>query len=752
MGNEQAREHPENSPQNNFFLYVNGDWLKDESIKIPEEYPIWGSFQMLRDESLKAQIEIMKEVAAKYQGDKRSLSDEEKCLAQVYLKSLARFEQWSTGKGDYSMLSLELDQLATSITGTGEEFRSNLAQYFAKSERMQISSPVSFFVMPNLKDSGNNILQVGKGGLSLPSRDYYFEANFQKQREMFLDHLQKVETLLKSDESIKLGENFAAAVMRFEKKLAQINMTSAQSRKYDLYFTLTTIDGLATGINTHNHLAEKDDLYKEGTEFDGDADSEILTKPGYTVSDEHKEEIKDFIGKLMDEMDVEKSLQANYKEHYGQGSDDDINKLAVFDGDYFRRVFKLLFAEHNREDLKAYLQYKLIRASSSYCTKDLDEEVFDFYSRKLSGKKAQPSDEKRTVNLVNAWLGMALGKLYVAKHFSEEHKENVKSMIGDVTGVMESSIQMNDWLTPPTKEAAVEKLSKFKVKIGYPDKWRTYDGLSFSDDDTLFAMMRKVAEFEYKKDFLDDLNTPKDATKWGMTPQTVNAYFSPLNNEIVFPASILQPPFYNREVSDLQFRLDCPRDTPGLVTAANYGGIGAVIAHEITHGFDDQGRKFDGEGNMRDWWVKEDEERFLVKANMINAQADEYKFEDIDATTGQKTIHRMNGKLCTGENLADLGGLSLGVQAMLRNLHHSNAVIHASRKKIHLQVFFCSWACVWKSKTTKEYKIKKLATDPHAPEDFRGNLVRNIPYYYEAWTVKSKDKMYLKPEDRVVMW
>ena len=534
---------------------------------------------MLRDESLKAQIEIMKEVSVKYQADKRSGSEEEKCLAQVYLKSLSRFEEWNNGKGSYSMLAMELDQLSASLTGSGDEFRSNLASYFAKSQKLQTSYPLSFFVMPNLKDSGNNILQVGAGGLSLPSRDYYFEANFEKQRELFLDHLQKVESLLKADKAINLEENFAASVMRFEKKLAQINMTKAQSRKYDLYFTLSTIDGMSNEINELNALVEKDALYQTGSEFDADPDAEVLTTPGYQVSDEEKEQIKDFVGKMIDGMEVAKPLSENYKKNYGDGSDEDVYKLAVFDGDYFRRVFKILFADHNRSDMKAYLQYKLIRASSSYCTKALNEEVFDFYSRKLSGKKAQQSDEKRTVNLVNAWLGMALGKLYVAKHFPEGHKENVKSMIGDITGVMETSIMSNDWLTQKTKEAAVEKLSKFKVKIGYPDKWRTYDGLSFNDEDSLFAMMRKVAEFEYGKDFLDELNTPKDKTKWGMTPQTVNAYFSPLNNEIVFPASILQPPFYNRQVSDLEFQLECPNDTPGLVEAANYGGIGAVIAH-----------------------------------------------------------------------------------------------------------------------------------------------------------------------------
>lgn len=534
---------------------------------------------MLRDESLKAQIELMQELAAKYQAEKHNMSEEEKCLAQTYLKSMTRFEEWKAGKGNYAMLAMGLEQLSGSLSGEGEEFRTNLAAYFAQCEKFKMSYPLSFFVMPNLKDSGNNILQVGSGGLSLPSRDYYFEANFDKQRELFLDHLQKIQVLVEEDPSIKLEENFAAAVMRFEKKLAQINMTRAQSRNYDQYFTLTTIDGMSESINSLAHLAEKDGLYQSGSEFEGNPDAEVLTKPGHNVSDEHKEEIKDFLGKMIDGMDVAQPLRENYANSYGEGTDEEIHKLAVFDGDYFRRVFTLLFAEHNRSDMKAYLQYKVIRSCASFCTKGLDEEVFDFYSRKLSGKKAQQSDEKRTVNLVNAWLGMALGKIYVAKHFAEEHKENVKAMIADVTNVMETSINMNDWLTPKTKEAAIEKLRKFKVKIGYPDKWRTYEGLSFNDDDTLFTMLRKVAEFEYRKDFLNELNVPKDKTKWGMTPQTVNAYFSPLNNEIVFPASILQPPFYHRTPSDLQFKLECPQDTPGIVEAANYGGIGAVIAH-----------------------------------------------------------------------------------------------------------------------------------------------------------------------------
>lgn len=306
-------------------------------------------------------------------------------------------------------------------------------------------------------------------------------------------------------------------------------------------------------------------------------------------------------------------------------------------------------------------------------------------------------------------------------------------------------------------------MEKFVVKIGYTDKWKSYDLLKFESSDNMFIMQQKVNAFEFKTEFLEKLNTKKDKSRWEMTPQTVNAYFHPMNNEIVFPAAILQPPFYTKTFQGVQFPLS--QKDPNMLMAVNFGAIGAVIAHEITHGYDDQGRKFDHEGNINDWWQKEDTELFSAKTDLMAKQAELWTFEDTgeendkeekdqkeekgdDKTDGKKdsNIHRMNGQLTMGENLADLGGMSLACQALVKRLGAQE------NRKVYLEAFFRSWANVWKSKQTNAFTIQRLATDPHAPNSFRANLVKNVDFFYEVFDVKPGDAMYVAPEKRVQMW
>lgn len=357
--------------------------------------------------------------------------------------------------------------------------------------------------------------------------------------------------------------------------------------------------------------------------------------------------------------------------------------------------------------------------------------------------------------LVSNWLGELLGKIYVAKFFSAEDKETVRGMVGEVLDVMTKSLAGNDWLTDATKEQAQKKLSKFVVKLGYPDKWKNYDLLELLASDSLFVMNQKVSAFEHRLEFVEKLNSVKDKTKWEMNPQDVNAYYHPLNNEIVFPAAIMQPPFYMRSLDAVDFDLSTMnKDTPELLSAVNFGAIGAVIAHEITHGYDDQGRKFDADGNMNDWWQEEDTKLFKKKCELMAEQAVTWKYEEApeqasDAPAGvpaaAPTVHTMNGELTMGENLADLGGMSLACQALQK---------HCGDKLTpdHLKAFYYSWANVWKQKETKASIIKALATDPHAPCSFRGNLCKNVNSFYEAFPCAEGDAMYLAPEKRVCMW
>jgi len=320
-------------------------------------------------------------------------------------------------------------------------------------------------------------------------------------------------------------------------------------------------------------------------------------------------------------------------------------------------------------------------------------------------------------------------------------------MVGDVLKVMERSLQTNDWLTEQTKKLALHKLSKFVVKIGYPDKWKNYDALDFEPTDSLFVLQQKVNAFEFQTEFLDKINSKKDRTKWEMTPQTVNAYFHPMNNEIVFPAAILQPPFYSSSLETCELALplgyqDAEKASQWL-SAINFGAIGAVIAHEITHGYDDQGRKFDHEGNIKDWWQPADAELFAAKTKLMGAQAEKWAFVEEGET---RKTHTLNPQLTMGENLADLGGLSLACQGLLSRFGGCD------NQRDLLSLFFASWANVWKGKQTSAYTVQQLMTDPHAQNPFRANLVKNVDAFHETFGVVAGDAMWLAPDQRVRMW
>mmetsp|Transcript_18885 Transcript_18885/g.24664 ORF Transcript_18885/g.24664 Transcript_18885/m.24664 type:complete len:738 (-) Transcript_18885:176-2389(-) len=728
--------------RDDFFEYVNHDWLADETITIPPEYPRWGSFTKLADDSLKNQIGLLKTIVSK----KPSNSEEEK-LAQVWAASMNRFESWENGGGDYSCIAAEFKILTSNLElgSDSSTWSKGLANYFSRCQQIGIKYPLSWDKGANLEDPDNVILDFAPSGLSLPSRDYYFEENFEKERKMWKDHLQKVAKLVGS----VVVEGFADKVVKFETKLAMITMKRDQSRLYDKYYTVSTLDDMIQGINAINHLEDKEANYK-GSEalFESDSDKKVLTSSKWEVEESFIPSIESFVSDMCEHLNLRELMSENYRKNYADKSEADLKaaefRLTVFDGDYLRRIFYVLFNGDNQQDIIAYLQYRIIRFSSSFCTKDLNEEFFDFYSRKLHGQEEQKSHEKRSMSLVNAWLGELMGKVYVSKYFSEQDKTNVEGMIEDILGIMADSLRTNDWLTEETKTKAAKKLERFVVKIGYPSKWKEYDSLTFADGDDLFKMHAKVNAFEYEKEFAEKVNTPKDKTEWHMTPQTVNAYFHPLNNEIVFPAAILQPPFYANSLDHVDFDFGTSERTDDMLLAINFGGIGAVIAHEITHGYDDQGRKFDADGKLNNWWGDEDLELFKSKTNTMLKQAESYVYKD----SQNSKEHRMNGELTMGENLADLGGLSLACKGMLARLRGRNT----ADRQLLLQLFFKSWANVWKIKQTNEYSIQQLATDPHAPAPFRGNLVKNNEYFYEAFPVKEGDAMFLKPEDRVSMW
>ena len=729
--------------EDSFYNEANGWWANDESIQIPGEYSSWGSFIQLHDASLKVQVEMCKDLSEK------ASNEDEKKVAMIWNARMSKFKEWDAGKGDYAPILGELAELSALPLDSADAWSAALGKHFAKCIKSGISIPLSFDKGPNLSDSEHVVLDLSPSSGSLPSRDYYTEANFSEQRAQFKEHLTKVAAL------VGLETDFAERVMRFETKLAQISMKPDQSRQYDQYFTVTTLDGFLSGANEMKALADKLENYGANTVEAGDPDAAVLKETGYRLDAQQMPAVEAFVRLLYSELGLEACLKKNYKEQYtdqkGEGATLPASpetaelRMIVFDGDFFRRVFPLILSVHNARDLVAYMKYNVIKWGGGYCTKALDEEIFDFHSRKLGGQKEQKSPEKRTVGIVNSWAGELLGKVYVDRFFSLDDKVKLQSMIGEVLDVMRRSLKTNDWLTAPTKDKALAKLAKFTTKIGFPDKWKDHARLSFEAGDDILALRRKVAAFELQSEFYEKVNTPKDKTKWEMHPHQVNAYFHPLNNEIVFPAAILQPPFYHKQLHEVQFCLELDSG-PQHLDAVNFGAIGAVIAHEITHGYDDQGRKFDDCGNIADWWQEADAELFKAKTQKMKAQAEQYVY--IDTESGAE--HKMNGDLTMGENLADLGGMSLAVQALEERI--KEGAVDADTAKLFYQLFFRSWANVWKSKNTNADTVKKLSTDPHAPPPFRCNLVKNVDLYYTAFDVEEGSANYLPKEQRVQMW
>jgi putative endopeptidase len=391
----------------------------------------------------------------------------------------------------------------------------------------------------------------------------------------------------------------------------------------------------------------------------------------------------------------------------------------------FFTAMALAYKDVPLDQWKTWLAWQVIHASAPFLNKAAVDEDFNF-GRLLSGATELPARWKRGVNAVEAAMGEAAGKLYVARHFPPEAKVRMQQLVKNLIEAYRQDIQELDWMSPETRQKAVEKLAKFTPKIGYPEKWRDYSKLEIRRDD-LLGNVRRADAFELDRD-LAKLGKPVDRSEWGMTPQTVNAYYNPLFNEIVFPAAILQPPFFDKDADD----------------AVNYGGICAVIGHEIGHGFDDQGSKYDGDGNMTNWWTDADRKEFERRANLLIEQYNGF-------SPAQLPGQHVNGALTIGENIGDLGGLTIAYKAYKLSLKGSEAPALDGRTGD--QRFFLGWAQIWRAKYRDAELTRRLAVDPHSPAEFRCNgVVRNLPEFYAAFGVKQGDKLWLSPDRRVRIW
>lgn len=396
--------------------------------------------------------------------------------------------------------------------------------------------------------------------------------------------------------------------------------------------------------------------------------------------------------------------------------------------------FAQVWEESTEEELREYLRWQIILARAPYLSKDIVTTHFNFYGKTLNGQEEQRDRWKRGVGFVNGGVGEAVGKVYVAKHFPPDYKQKMEQLVADLLAAYHESISQLDWMTEETKVKALDKLSTFITKIGYPNKWRDYSSLIVTDDD-LIANVRSIARFNNDR-AIEKLGTPVDRDEWYMTPQTVNAYYNPTANEIVFPAAILQPPFFDADADP----------------AWNYGGIGAVIGHEIGHGFDDQGSKYDGTGLLNNWWTDADRQEFEKRTAALVEQYEAY----VPAQFPQGSPHHVKGELTLGENIGDLGGLTIALKAyeiacQRAGFDSADAPIIGGYTGI--QRVLLSFARIWQEKRRDELMIQRVATDPHSPAEFRCNgVVKNVDAFAQAFNLEEGDALYLKPEDRVRIW
>jgi putative endopeptidase len=519
------------------------------------------------------------------------------------------------------------------------------------------------YVGTDAKDPDRYAVILGQSGLNLPDRDYYLTAQFAEKKQKYEAHV--------ADTLKRIGwaepEATAKKIVALETEIATASWTKVEQRDDEKTYnpmTVAALEKMAPGFPWA--------AYFEGAELST------------------------------------------------------LKRVIVGEKTAFPKI-AAIYAKTPMPLLKAWMAFTLTSDASSYLSKPFDDAHFAFYSHELQGTPAQRERWKRATSVVSGQMGEALGHVYVDHYFPPDSKAQMLSLVGDLRTALGERIKRLDWMSDATKAKALEKLAKFNVKIGYPNKWRDYSKLTTRADD-LYGNVERALAFEWRFR-VARMNKPVDRDEWDMTPQTVNAYYDPTKNEIVFPAAILEPPFFD----------------PKADMAVNYGAIGGVIGHEMTHGFDDQGRKYDGTGKLASgdgWWTKEDSERFEARAKQLVAQ-----YSGFEPLPGA----HVNGALTLGENIADLGGLLLALDAYHASLKGQPAPVIDGLTGD--QRVFLGWAQVWRSKIRDDALRQRMATDPHSPDMLRvDGVVRNVDGWYGAYDVKPGEKLYLAPDQRVKIW
>lgn len=676
-------------PQDDLFRFVNGQWLA--TAEIPADRPSSGAFTTLRDESEAACRQIVEELAEQFS-----------CVAPE-----GAAEVLSTNRGRVGALyQAFMDEAHLEDLGA-EPLAEELAPVLGASSKEELAralgemTPVGFMgvvgadVEVDINDPERYTSWVGQSGLGLPDESYYREEAQAPLRQAYVEHVARMMALAGLTDSFGAsGEDLAERVMAVETALAKGHwdrVTCRDVEKMNNPMSWQQIVDSAPGL-PWNEWREgiRAAAQSAGIEQTAFLEQAIVTQPDYLP--------------------------------HAAG----------------------VWQKTDLEALKAWVAWHVVHGRASLLSGAFVEESFDFYGRTLQGTDELRPRWKRGVGLVESCLGEALGEIYVERHFPPSHKSAMEALVGRLIEAYHQSISSLEWMSPATRERALEKLALFTPKIGYPVRWRDYSAVEVVPGDVLTSV-RSVerADMAYS---LNKLTKPVDRDEWHMTPQTVNAYYNPTMNEIVFPAAILQPPFFDPQADD----------------AVNYAGIGAVIGHEIGHGFDDQGSTFDGTGKVSDWWTQEDREAFTERTSALISQYDAYTPEVVvakhqEAGTAQEEIPHVNGALTIGENIGDLGGLGIALKAYSLALTDIGIPSVDEAPVIDgltgLQRFFYSWARIWRSKSRPDYAELLLTIDPHSPAEFRCNgIVRNVDAFYKAFAVDSDDALWLSPNERVSIW
>ena len=676
-------------PQDDLFRFVNGGWLA--TAEIPADRPSSGAFTVLRDEAEAACRRIVEELAEDFssvapEGTSEALATNRGRVGALYEAFMDEAHLEELGAEPLA------EELAPVLGASSKE---ELARALGEMTPVGFMGVVGADVEVDINDPERYTSWVGQSGLGLPDESYYREEAQAPLRQAYVEHVARMMALAGLTDSFGAsGEDLAERVMAVETALAKGHWDRVTCRD----------------VEKMNNPMSWQQIVDSAPDLPWDEWREGIRAAARGAGVEQTPFLEEAI-----------VTQPDYLPHAAG-----------------------VWQETDLEDLQAWAAWHVVHGRASLLSGAFVEENFDFYGRTLQGTDELRPRWKRGVGLVESCLGEALGEIYVERHFPPSHKSAMEALVGRLIVAYHQSISSLEWMSPATRERALEKLALFTPKIGYPVRWRDYSAVEVVPGDVL-ASVRSVEQADTAYS-LSKLTKPVDRDEWHMTPQTVNAYYNPTMNEIVFPAAILQPPFFDPQADD----------------AVNYAGIGAVIGHEIGHGFDDQGSTFDGTGKVSDWWTQEDREAFTKRTSELISQYDAYTPEVVvtkhrDAGTAQAEIPHVNGALTIGENIGDLGGLGIALKA------YSLALADAGISSVDeapvidgltgLQRFFYSWARIWRSKSRPDYAELLLTVDPHSPAEFRCNgIVRNVDAFYKAFDVTSDDALWLAPDKRVSIW